>query len=297
MLLLKTMKKVILTGASSFTGTKFIELYGSRYDIVSISRENRANPIDLNDSDKLASVFSAVHPDVVVHLAATIGREADRADVFSVDTSTTKSLIDLAKKYGTPFVYNSSEIVYEGRPDGMYEEGDEYHQRSDYGRAKQANEKYLRESGLPYLITRGHRYIGYPSISFDRDRSKKFSVTMKNLIAGEEVHLDNKRNITLPLIDDICDVINHYIEHDLDKQIILNVGMQKVTTYYTLWRDIANAAGINPALIHDDGDEPNWLPNNTLSTEKLRSLGYPQRSYEQIIDIIAGGMRNELSKS
>ena len=287
------MKKIILTGASSFTGTKFIELYGSKYEIIPISRENKTHPIDLNNQDQLAALFDSIRPDVIVHLAATIGREEKIADVLSVDTTTTKALIDLAKKYEIPFIYNSSEIVYEGRPDGMYEETDGYSQRSDYGRAKGINERYLRESNLPYLITRGHRYIGYPSASFSRDRSKKFSITMAELIAGKEVHLDNKRNITLPLIDDICDVIDYYIEHDLDKQIIINVGMEKVTTYYSLWRDIALAAGIDTTLVHHDGDEPNWLPNNTLSTKKLRDLGYPQRSYEEVIATIANGIKSE----
>lgn len=287
------MKKVLLTGASGLTGTKFIELYGSKYEIISISREGE-NPVDLNDREKLWALFKKVQPDVIVHLAATIGREADRADVFSVDTTTTKTLIDLAKIYNIPFVYNSSEIVYEGRPNGMYEETDGYHARSDYGRAKVANEKYLKASGIPYLVTRGHRYIGYPNEHFNRDRSKKFFLTMKDLIDGKEVHLDAKRNITLPLIDDICDVINHYIEHDLDKQIVLNVGMEKVTTYYDLWCDIAHASGIDTTLIHNDGDESKWLPNNTLSTKKLRNLGYPQRRYEDIIKIIAEGIRSEI---
>lgn len=288
------MKRIILTGASGFTGTKFIELYGSKYKITPISRENKANPIDLRDYEKLVRVFKAAQPDIVVHLAATIGREANKADVFSVDTTTTKSLIDLAKIHKMPFVYNSSEIVYEGRPNGMYKETDKYHERSDYGKAKAANEKYLKASGLPYLITRGHRYIGYPSDDFDRDRSKKFSLTMRDLISGKEVHLDSKRNITLPLIDDICDVIDHYIKHDSNKQIILNVGMKEIVTYYKLWNDIAHLAGIDTALIHNDGDEPKWLPNNTLSTDKLQHLGYPQRSYEEVVRIIANGIRSEL---
>ncbi len=289
------MKKVVLTGASGFTGTKFIELYSSKYEIIPISRESKLNPIDLKDHEKLTELFDRTKPDVIVHLAATIGREADRADVFSVDTATTKFLVDLAKKHKLPFIYNSSEIVYEGRPDGMYEETDEYHQRSDYGRAKVVNEKYIKASGLPYLITRAHRYIGYPSDSFDRTRSKKFTITMMDLIAGKEVHLDAKRNISLPLIDDICDVIDHYIEHDQDKQIVLNVGMEKITTYYNLWCDIGRAAGINTSLIKDDGDEPKWLPDNTLSTEKLRRLNYPRRSYEEIVELIAAGIKSEIT--
>jgi dTDP-4-dehydrorhamnose reductase len=285
------MKKIILTGASSFTGTKFIELYGSKYAITPVSREG-ANPIDLNDHKRLAVLFDAVRPDVIVHLAATIGREADRADVLAVDTATTKFLVDLAKEHNAPFVYNSSEIVYDGRPDGMYEETTEYHFRSDYGRAKVANEEYLKASGLPYLITRGHRYIGYPSADFDPARSKKFTVHMRDLIAGKEIHLDAKRKITPPLIDNICDVIDHYIEHDSDKQIILNVGTKEVTTYYNVWLDIARVAGMDTSLVHDDGDEPNWLTNNTLSTQKLRDLGYPQRSYGQVIDTIAKGIKS-----
>lgn len=230
---------------------------------------------------------------MIVHLAATIGREANRANVLTVDTATTKSLIDLAKIRNTPFVYNSSEIVYNGRPDGMYEETDEYHPRSDYGKSKVIGEEYLKASGLPYLTTRGHRYIGYPSASFDRDRSKKFTDTLRDIMAGKEIHLDNKRKVTLTLVDDICDVINHYIEHDLDKQIVLNVAIDKVTTYYNIWLDIARAAGIDTALVHDDGDEPlYWLMNNALSTQKLRDLGYPQRSYDAVITTITKGIKS-----
>jgi dTDP-4-dehydrorhamnose reductase len=283
-------KKIILTGASGFTGTKFIELYGSKYEITPISRDDGTNPIDLNDHKKLAALFDTVRPDVVVHLAATIGRDANNADVLTVDTATTRSLVDLAKTHNTPFVYTSSEFVYNGHPDGTYKETDEYHPRSDYGKSKFIGEEYLRASGLPYLITRGHRYIGYPSPGFNRP--KQFTDSLKDLMAGKEIHADDKRKVTLILVDNICDIINYYIEHDLSKQIILNMGMEKVTTYYNIWHDIALAAGIDAALIHNDGDEPGWLMNNSLSTQKLRDLGYPQRSYEEVIGTIARGIKS-----
>jgi nucleoside-diphosphate-sugar epimerase len=227
----------------------------------------------------------------VVHLAATIGRDSNNPDVLTVDIATTKSLIDLAKLHNTPFVYTSSEIVYNGRPNGMYEETDAYDPRSDYGKSKVIAEEYLRSSGLPYLITRGHRYIGYPSVTYNRP--KQFPDSLKELMAGKGIHVDSKRKITLILIDDICDIIDHYIEHDSGKQIILNMGMEKVTTYYDLWLDIAKAAGINTSLIHNDGDEPGWLMNNTLSTQKLRDLGYPQRSYDDVVNTIALGIKSE----
>ena len=179
-------------------------------------------------------------------------------------------------------------MIYDGRPNGMYEEGDDYHPRSDYGQSKVISEKYLKESGLNYLITRGHRYIGYPSKGFDRP--KQFPDAIRDLMSGREIHVDSKKKVTLILIDDICDIIHHYIESDTDKQIILNMGMEKAGTYYSLLTDVARAAGLDVRLIHNDGDEPGWLDDNTLSTQKQRELGYPQRTYEEVIAVIANGI-------
>jgi len=288
------MTKILLTGSSSFTGTKFIDLYGDKFDIAEVSRDHPTDPVDLQDAAAVQNFFKKVQPDIIVHLAATIGRDAGNADVLKVDVAATKTLVDLAKTRNIPFIYTSSEIVYDGKPEGMYEEDDEYHPRSSYGESKVISEEYIKASGLPYLITRGHRYVGFPSKRFNRP--KQFPDALKDLMSGKEVHLDSKRKVTLILIDDICDAIYHHICHNLDKQILINVGMEKVTTYYDFWIDIAKTAGIDLSLLHDDGDEPGWLLNNTLSTARLRRLGYPQRSYEEIVRLIAENIRRASKK-
>lgn len=287
------MKKILLTGASSFTGTKFLDLYGKKYDITVISRSSQNNPVDLNDLGAITKLYTAVKPDVIVHLAATIGRDAGNADVLSVDVKTTKHLIDLAKSDGIPFVYTSSEVVYNGRPNGMYEEDDDYNPRSDYGQSKVISEQYLKEAGIPYLITRGHRYIGYPSTGFDRP--KQFPDAIRDLMAGKAVHAEAKKKVNLILVDDICDIIDHYIENDSDKQTILNMGMPETITYDKLLKDIAKRASIDPNLVLDDGEEAGWLDNNTLNTSKLRALGYPQRSYDEIVEVISEGILSHSS--
>lgn len=288
------MTKILFTGASSFTGTKFLDLYGKKYDIAVISRSYKDNPVDLNDSDSVTKLFNQIKPDVIVHLAATIGRDAGNADVLSADTKTTKHLVDLAKSDSIPFVYTSSEIVYDGRPDGMYEEDDDYHPRSRYGKSKVISEKYLREAGIPYLITRGNRYIGYPSAEFNRP--KQFPDAVKDLMAGKLVHAEAKKLINPILIDDICDVIDHYIENDADKQVVINIGLPEAITYYQLFTDIARLAKLDLSLILDDGEEPGWLDNNTLNTSKLRVLGYPQRNYGETIEIISDAILSRTSK-
>jgi dTDP-4-dehydrorhamnose reductase len=283
------MRKLLLTGSSSFTGSKFLEIYGKKYDITVISRSHKDDPIDLNDLEAVTDLYNSVKPDAVVHLAATIGRDTGNADVLSVDVRTTKHLIDLAKSDSIPFIYTSSEVVYDGRPDGMYKENDDYNPRSDYGQSKVVSEKYLKEADIPYLITRGNRYIGYPSSGFDRP--KQFPDALKDLVAGKVVHAEAKKKANLILVDDICDIIDHYIENDSDKQIVLNMGMPETITYSQLLKDIAKEASLDEDLIHNDGEEAGWLENNTLDTTRLKDLGYPQRNYDEIVKLIAEDIR------
>lgn len=288
------MKKILLTGASSFTGTKFLDLYGKKYDITTISRSDTDNPVDLTDIDAVTKIYNQVKPEVIVHLAATIGRDAGNADVLSVDVNTTKHLIDLAKNDRASFVYTSSEAVYGGRPDGMYEEGDDYRPRSDYGKSKVISEQYLKTAGIPYLITRGHRYIGYPSATFNRP--KQFPDAIRALMAGKFVHAEAKKKVNLVLVDNICGIIDHYIQNDSNRQIILNMGMSEVITYSQLLKDIARKANLDATLVLNDGEEGGWLNNNTLSTKKLRRLGYPQQNYDEVVEIISKGILTSLSK-
>jgi dTDP-4-dehydrorhamnose reductase len=286
------MKELLLTGSSSFTGTKFVDLYGDKYDITAISRSGLARPVDLNDLGAVTELFNEVKPGAVVHLAATIGRDAGNADVLEVDVKTTKHLIDLAKATGIPFVYTSSEIIYNGRPEGMYREDDDYNPRSDYGKSKMISEQYLKAAGIPYLITRGHRYIGYPSARFDRP--KQFPDAIRDLMEGKSVHAESHKQTTFLFIDDLCRVIDQYLQTDADQQIVLNVALKEVATYEQLLKDIAAAAGLDTGLVLADGEEPGWLDNNTLSTDKLRQLGYPQTSYEDVVKSIAADIKANL---
>jgi dTDP-4-dehydrorhamnose reductase len=59
-----------------FLGTKFIELYGERYEIYGISRTDPTHPLDLNDTYALEAAYKECNPDIVIHLAADLGGDA-----------------------------------------------------------------------------------------------------------------------------------------------------------------------------------------------------------------------------
>lgn len=276
--------KIFLTGPTSYLGTKFIELYGSKYEVLGVSRNDATNPIDLLDFETVKQAYNQFQPDYIVHLAADLGRDATTSEqITKTNPAILANLIGLAKPDHTPFIFTSTEAVYGGKENGGYVETDSYQPRSPYGDSKVESEKLLIGSGLPYLITRGHRYVG---VSHNFHSPKQFPDTLKALKNGEEVHLDSKKIFTPMLINNGCDIIDHYIEHDNDKQVLVNIGVGKATTYYGFVMDVAKGIGLQTNLIHPDGNEAGWPANSSLDISKLEELGYPTFDYGDTIQAI-----------
>ncbi len=277
-------KRIFLTGSTSYLGTKFAELYDNDYEIFGVSRSDPNHSVDLQDAAALKNAFTSFKPDFVVHLAADLGRDAaNSSEIIQTNPAITKTLVELALTNNTPFIFTSSEAVYGGKPDGNYVETDEYQPRSPYGASKVVSEKIIMESGLPYLITRGHRYVG---INKHFDKPKQFPETLNKLIAGEEVHVDSQKIFTPMFLNNGCDILNHYMTHDSDKQLVLNIGVDKPTTYYNFVVDVGRALGLSSDLVKSDGEEAGWPANSSLSMQRLHELNYPSVSYEEMLDII-----------
>lgn len=278
-------ERIFLTGSTSYLGTKFIELYGSQFDILGVSRSDKDNPVDLLDFDEVRRVFTDFKPGIVMHLAADLGRDSTTSkEITETNPAITKCLVDLAKTAMTPFIFTSTEAVYGGKEEtGGYAETDDYKPRSPYGASKVASERLLIASGLPYLITRGHRHVG---ISRGFDKPKQFPDTLKALTDGQPVHVDSQKIFTPVLINNACDIFAHYIANDTDKQIIMNIGVNKPTTYYDFVLDVAKALTLDTALVRSDGNEAGWPQNSSLSVQRLHAMGYPSVSYEGMLETI-----------
>ena len=279
------MKKILLTGSTSFLGSKFIELYNGRFDILGIARSDYLYPIDLLDFNAVKKVYEDFQPDIVIHCAADVGIDPSTSStIVQTNSATTKNLAELAISHSTPFIFTSTESVYGGKEQtGGYKENDPYKPRNLYGESKVVCENILIASGLPYLITRAHRNVG---INKGYNKPKQFPDAVKALGQNQEIHVDSHRLFMPCLINNICEVFTHYIDKDLDKKLILNLGVDKATTYYDFLRDVAKTLGLNQKLIKPDGEESAWPPNGTLSTEKMKRLGYPVLTYNHLLQTL-----------
>lgn len=274
-------KKIILTGGTSLLGLKFLELYSKNYEIITFSKHDRNNPIDLLDQVKIKKLFKREIPDIIIHLAAT----SDRKDPNINETNYigTQNVIKSAKAICKPVVFMSSESIYGGNKENEKEifEDREYNPISDYAKSKVKSEELLKSSGLPYLILRGHRFIGCVK---NYNKPKQFPDTIKSLLNNEYVHLESKKLFRPSFINHICEVIDYYICNNLSEKLILNCVIDKTVTYYKLIKDISDSVGLNSDLIKDDGNESGWQNKSVLSTKKLKKLGYPVYSYNKMLE-------------
>lgn len=279
-------KKIFLTGASGFLGSKFVQLHGDDFEIFAVSRSHSETPIDLIDFPVVAKAFTEFQPDFVCHFAADLGRDtATAVTILETDPGITKHLVELAKPRNVPFIFASTEAVYGGKESaGNYKETDAPKPRSLYGQSKVLSETIIKESGLPYLITRGHRFVG---VNFAYNRPKQFPDALRSILRGETIHCDSKKLFTPMFIDNMCDVLVHYIEHDADKQLVLNIGIDRPVTYFELLRDVSLAMNLGTDLVQSDGEEAGWMQNGTLCVKTQRTAGYPTVTYDDMIKIIA----------
>ena len=276
------MKKILLTGSTSFLGSKFIELYKDKYKILGIAKHDNEHPADLLNLETIKKIYVDFQPDVIIHIAAVVDQDANKVKIPNIKS--TENIVAVAKINNTPIIFSSSESVYGGKEQtGKYIETDSIKPRSAYGETKAESEKIIITSGLPYLFTRCHRYVG---INKNYHKPKQFPDTLKALMELQEVHLDNHRLFKPCLINHIAQIYCHYIEQDLGKNIIINLGVEKATTYYNFITDIAKELGLDETVIKPDGEETTWPNDSTLSLQRLKELGYPSLSYEKLLSTI-----------
>lgn len=132
----KSKKTILLTGASGFIGSRFLELLGAEYDIKTVSFQH--STVEELNLERI---------DCIVHLAGKAHemKETEERLYFEVNYELTKSLADKARLQGVPhFIFISSVKVYGEYIDGELNETSPCTPDDAYGRSKLMAEKYLQ---------------------------------------------------------------------------------------------------------------------------------------------------------
>lgn len=210
-------KTLMITGASGFIGSNFIERYKDKYNIISVDLL-KVKPEELN--------FKNV--DCVLHLAALVHQMngAPREKYFEVNTELTKRIAEESKKQGVKhFVFYSTVKVY-GYDGDLYNhniilnENSSCNPKNDpYGESKWEAEKILKnleDENFKVGIIRPPMVYGkgvkgnmeslikliekLPILPFNYNKNRRSLVNIENLMYLTSLVIDKKaQGVFLPL--------------------------------------------------------------------------------------------------
>lgn len=162
-------KRVLITGASGFTGRYVIErLQADGYEVVTLG--SHAGPsgtasVDLLDRAALQVALEALQPAYVIHLAAiSFVAHGDADEIYRVNIVGTRNLLEALAGLPTPpahVLLASSANVY-GNVGGVLGEDAPLSPQNDYAVSKMAMEAMasLWKDRLPITVVRPFNYTG-----------------------------------------------------------------------------------------------------------------------------------------
>ncbi|MDV5169770.1 SDR family oxidoreductase [Photobacterium rosenbergii] len=137
-------KKILITGAKGFFGTRFIQRYQHEFDILGLDVEQ----LDITDKPEVDSTFAQFKPDYVIHAAAIAvtdfcNKHPDVAHKVNVGGAI--NVANACKAQGAKLVFISTEQIFNGNPEaGPYTEQDTPVPDTVYGQNKLEAEHELK---------------------------------------------------------------------------------------------------------------------------------------------------------
>ena len=147
-------QKVVVTGAKGQLGSDLIQcLTKYKIDCIGVSRQD----FDLTDTEKMKKYLESIKPTCVIHCAAYTA--VDRAEqepelCYAVNVETTKNIAKVCRTMNTSMVYLSTDYIFSGEGNRLYEITDPAEPVNIYGRTKLEGELVVQEWLKDYFIVR-----------------------------------------------------------------------------------------------------------------------------------------------
>jgi dTDP-4-dehydrorhamnose reductase len=132
---------VLVTGAGGQLGYDLIRVLSRHYEVVAATRDE----LDVTDAGAVKNILRHVLPEIVIHAAAytSVDLAEDEVDqAYQVNAIGTWNVATEAHAIGAKLVYISTDYVFDGMKDGLYDELDKPNPLNVYGNSKLLGEKF-----------------------------------------------------------------------------------------------------------------------------------------------------------
>ena len=200
------MKKIWITGAEGHVGTALIDLLeGVEYQLL---------PTDINEVDitKIDEVTQFVHvnrPDVVINCAGlTDVQECENNvdEAYRVNAIGVRNVALAANEVNAKVIQISTDDVFDKESRIPYNEFDNVHPRTIYGKSKEAGEKILTQLLNRFVIIRSSWIYGIGRDFVDE--------VLRNVGQGKKMEVPNNQYAAPTSAKELAKVIRYFIDNE-----------------------------------------------------------------------------------
>ena len=263
------MKKIPITGASGFVGSRIAAALQDRYELITPSHSE----LDITSAEAVESFIRRTQPDAILHLAALSNTgycEEHPQESYLVNVVSVENIAKAAAKHDIKLVWFSSDQVYNGCTElGLLSEDMPLSPENHYGRHKLLAEQRALEICPESVALRATWMYDSerPGMKTHRNFVLNFQEAIKN---GTPLRFATREFRGITWIEDVVRNIPHTF--DLPGGVY-NFGAENHLNTYETAVEYARIQGLDPDTIA--------IPDTERFPEHIRNLSMSiQKAYE-----------------
>ncbi|MBE5877866.1 MAG: NAD(P)-dependent oxidoreductase [Lachnospiraceae bacterium] len=264
------MKKLLVTGASGFLGSRIVEYYKEKFEILAPSHSE----MDITNEEEVACIFNKNKPNIVIHCAAIsdVGRcekEPERSWKINVDgcINIAKAAADISAKC---IICSSDQVYFGSVVTGAHSEEEALRPFNLYGREKLTAEQKCLEVNADCVLLRLSWM--YDTRTMNTAEHGDF---MRTLLQNMELG----KMLSYPIHDVRGITSAHEVVRNLEKAIELPGGVYNFgspndrSTYDTVY-EVFTKLGLDVSRLQKNEDAFRDNPRNiSMNQDKINKYG------------------------
>ena len=263
------MKKILITGASGFVGSRTVAALQGTYELITPCHSE----LDITSEEAVESFISRTQPDAILHLAALSNTgycEEHPQESYLVNVISVENIAKAAAKHGIKLVWFSSDQVYNGCTElGLLSEDTPLKPENHYGRHKLVAEQRALEICPESVALRATWMYdsAQPGMKTHKNFVLNFQEAKEN---GTPLRFATREFRGITWIEDVVRNIPHTF--DLPGGVY-NFGAENHLNSYETAVEYARIQGLDPDTIA--------IPDTERFPEHIRNLSISmQKAYE-----------------
>lgn len=200
------MKKIWITGAEGHIGTALLDLLeGVEYQLLPTDIEE----VDITKIDEVTQFVHVNRPDVVINCAGlTDVQECENNvdEAYRVNTIGVRNVALAANEVNAKVIQISTDDVFDKESRVPYNEFDNVHPRTIYGKSKEAGEKILTQLLNRFVIIRSSWIYGIGRDFVDE--------VLRNVGQGKTMEVPNNQYAAPTSAKELAKVVRYFIDNE-----------------------------------------------------------------------------------